>query len=50
MIPALLQDGTEVDLYKNGAPVDWDNPSITYHQHANMRWRKYMMNMKIRKN
>lgn len=50
VIPATLENGQEIDLYKNGAEVSYDKPEVVCYQHANMRWRKYMMNLKILKN
>ncbi len=45
IIPGKLRDGTEVDLFKNGAPVDWSKPEYVYRTYKNTRWRKYMMNI-----
>ncbi len=45
VIPGKLRDGTEVDLFKNGAPVDWSKPEYVYRTYKNTRWRKYLMNL-----
>ncbi len=50
VIPGTLENGKEIDLYKNGAEVSYEKPDVVCYQHANMRWRKYMMNLKILKN
>ncbi|CAM2064805.1 DUF393 domain-containing protein [Sulfidibacter corallicola] len=50
LIPAKLEDGTQVDLYADGGEVNYAKPEVPCYQHRNMRWRKYMMNLKILKN
>jgi hypothetical protein len=45
VIPARLRDGSEIDLFTNGADVQWTKPddvAATYH---NQRWRKYLRNI-----
>jgi len=42
VIPGLLKDGTEVDVYKKGGPLDWQKPQNVYGFYKNERWRKYM--------
>jgi hypothetical protein len=47
VIPGQLQDGTEVDIFKNGAPVSFEKPSLDersklYHT---MQWRTYFINL-----
>jgi len=45
VIPGKLRDGTEVDIFKNGAPVDFSKPEHVYKTYKNTRWRKYLMNI-----
>jgi hypothetical protein len=44
-IPATLKDRTEVDLFRDGAPVSPDKPADVAALYANQRWQKYMMNL-----
>lgn len=50
IVAAMLEDGSQIDLYNNGQPLDWSRPDQIYRQHTNQRWRKYMMNLKEKKN
>lgn len=45
VIPARLRDGTEVDLFTNGAPVQWGKPVDVAATYRNQRWRKYLRNI-----
>lgn len=45
VIPGQLKDGTEVDVFKNGAPVDWEKPPSLAAVYPNDRWRSYLMNL-----
>lgn len=45
VIPGKLRDGSEVDVYRDGAPVDWSKPRYVYKSYKNTRWRKYLMNI-----
>ena len=42
VIPARLKDGTEVDLFKEGGPVDWEKPKVPSKLYKNRFWRKYL--------
>lgn len=50
VIPAFLENGEQIDLYKGGGAVSFEKPEVVCYQHPNMRWRKYMMNLKVLKN
>jgi hypothetical protein len=43
VMPAQLRNGTEVDLFRNGAPVRWEKPELVSAMYPNDRWRKYMV-------
>lgn len=45
VIPGKLRDGTEVDLFKDGAPLTWDKPPLLSATYKNDRWRSYMINL-----
>ncbi len=46
VIPAMLQDGTTVDLFKNGESITYEKPSIPLvKMYENDRWRSYLMNL-----
>src|SRR6185436_11461475 len=45
VIPAWLQNGTEVDLMTGTGPVHWEKPTLVYVTYRNQRWRKYLMNI-----
>lgn len=45
VMPGLLKDGTEVDLFAAGAPVSWEKPASLSRTYPNDRWRSYMMNL-----
>ena len=45
VIPAILSDGTQIDLYKEGKPVNHSKPKLVSSQFPNQRWRKYLMNL-----
>lgn len=49
VIPGTLKDGTEVDLFRRGAPVSWEKPSRRA-MFRNERWRRYMFNFVFGKN
>lgn len=38
-------DGSEIDLLRDGAPVNWERPAFQTITYANGRWRKLMMNL-----
>lgn len=42
-----LKDGSEVDILRNGAAVNWDKPSIQVRNtiYPNMQWRTYFINL-----
>ncbi|MBI3306882.1 MAG: HTTM domain-containing protein [Candidatus Omnitrophica bacterium] len=50
VIPGVLKNGREVDLFRNGAPVNWDKPKNVAAMYPNERWRKYMTNYRGSKN
>lgn len=41
VIPGTLQEGTQIDLQKNGLPVSWGKPSLISRTFKNANWRKY---------
>jgi hypothetical protein len=43
VIPGVLHDGSKVDLFKNGADVDWTKPENIYKQFRDERLRKTML-------
>ncbi len=45
VIPATLVDGSKVDLFRGGLPVDWNKPETVSALYPNQRWRKYLMNL-----
>ncbi|BAY69688.1 HTTM domain-containing protein [Anabaena sp. FACHB-709] len=47
VIPARLQDGTEVDIFRGGSPVTWDKPDLGLRSaiYQNMQWRTYFINL-----
>ncbi|MTJ07679.1 HTTM domain-containing protein [Anabaena sp. UHCC 0204] len=47
IIPGRLQDGTEVDIFRSGNPVNWDKPSLAVRSsiYRNMQWRTYFINL-----
>jgi predicted DCC family thiol-disulfide oxidoreductase YuxK len=45
VIPARLNDGSIVDLWRDGAAVGWEKPYLGYRLYVSQRWRKYMMNI-----
>jgi hypothetical protein len=42
VIPGKLQDGSEVDILRKGAPLNWDKPKSVPATIPNVRWRKYL--------
>jgi hypothetical protein len=40
-----LRNGTEVDLFRDGAPVLWGKPLLVSATYRNERWRKYLINL-----
>lgn len=50
IIAAMMEDGSEIDIYNEGKSLTWGKPEVVCRQHKNMRWRKYMMNLKDQKN
>jgi hypothetical protein len=45
VIPGKLKDGTEIDVFRNGAPVSWEKPKWVPDLYPNERWRKYLENL-----
>ena len=47
VIVGKLKDSTEVDILRDGAPVNWDKPSIQVRDtiYRNMQWRTYFINL-----
>ncbi len=45
VIPGILTDGREVDIFKGGAPVSYTKPENVSVLYKNQRWQKYMMNL-----
>ncbi len=45
VVPAVLQNGREVDLKSQLSPVTYAAPSLISATYYNERWRKYLMNM-----
>jgi predicted DCC family thiol-disulfide oxidoreductase YuxK len=46
VVPALLKDGSRVDLFKGngvGGPLDWKRPELISATFPTDRWRKYML-------
>jgi len=48
VIPAKLRGGAEVDLFRNGAPVDWAKPDPVVALYPNSYWQKYTENLWLR--
>lgn len=42
---ARLEDGSEIDLLRDGAPVNWDRPPYPAGMYPNHRWRKCFREM-----
>jgi hypothetical protein len=42
VMPAVLHDGSEVDLFRDGAPVSWDKPASVLDTFPSERWRKML--------
>jgi len=45
IIPGRLRDGSEVDVFANGAPVQWTKPAVVADTFRDQRWRKYLRNI-----
>ena len=45
-IPALLADGTEIDLFRSASPLSWERPSRPFQWISDTRWYKYYVRMK----
>lgn len=45
MVVATLQDGSKVDLFRGGRPVDFTKPEHVGDIYTNPRWRKYTHNL-----
>ena len=43
VMPAQLADGREVDLWRSGAPLNWERPAVISRMYKSDRWRKYMV-------
>ena len=50
VIPGILTDGTKVNLFQDDQPITWEKPSLVSGTYPNQRWRKYMMNLHMKKN
>ena len=47
VVPGVLQDGAQVDLSRDGAPVSWEKPPQRL-LFKNERWRKYLMHFLLK--
>lgn len=47
VIPGKLKDGTEIDVFTNGKPINWKKPPSLSAVYPNDRWRSYLMNLYI---
>ena len=45
VIPGKLRNGSEVDVYKDGAPVSYGKPPLVSKTYMDQRWQKYIMNL-----
>jgi hypothetical protein len=45
ILAAKLANGEEVDLLRDGKPLDWEKPTHVYALFENSRWRKLLMNL-----
>jgi hypothetical protein len=45
MVVATLRDGSEVDLFRGGAPVSYEKPEHVGDLYESPRWRKYTHNL-----
>jgi hypothetical protein len=45
VMPGQLLNGSEVDLFRGGQPVDWSKPALIAELYPDQRWRKYMRNL-----
>lgn len=45
VIPGVLKNGQEVDVYRGGGAVSWEKPEYVAYMYKNQRWQKYMMNL-----
>ncbi len=58
VIPGILADGREVNLFKNGPklsrlgffPVSYEKPSMLARMYPDQRWQKYLMNIAEKEN
>ena len=50
VIPGQLKDGTEIDLFNQGKPVNWQKPPLVSATYPNQHWSKYMMNLWYKEN
>jgi hypothetical protein len=40
-----LENGRQVDLFREGRPVRWEKPELVSATYKNTRWRKYLLNL-----
>ncbi|HEX5036487.1 MAG TPA: HTTM domain-containing protein [bacterium] len=45
VIPGVLKNNQEVDVFRGGGPVSWEKPKYVAYMYKNQRWQKYMMNL-----
>ena len=45
VVPGTLQDGTEVDLLRGGASLNWEKPRLVSASFKNEHWRKYLFRL-----
>jgi hypothetical protein len=45
VVPGKLADGSDVDLFRDGAPLSWEKPENISGMYRDERNRKYMMNL-----
>lgn len=45
VIAATQKDGTQVDLFRNGAPLSFERPDVIYDIYPRPRWRRYFLSL-----
>lgn len=50
VMPGQLRDGSQVDLFRGGQPLDWAKPPLISSMYKNDRWRKYLVLLAAQEN
>lgn len=50
VVAATLADGSQIDLFRDGAVLSYEHPSVIYDLYPRPRWRRYFLSLRLEGN